>query len=160
MKNSKKNSEFTERSTRTDERFTEDALDVLLVKIIENLSKAINFEFNKGSDTAELFSMPVLDNLDYLEKSQLARDLSELLFNCRHFRDSINFRDSIESLRHFKGVLACEDRDLVEKLKLCKDIHLDTREAGDLLRLIFESYTESKSWQSQEEMNKLITNCT
>ena len=97
-----KKTDFNTLSTRADDRVSEEITDFLLSRLIEILSKSINFEFSKGQASQNLFKIPLLQNLDILQKTQLSRDLAELLFNFRHQRDSINIRQSLENLRNFK----------------------------------------------------------
>ena len=138
-------SDTLEFSTRADERLSEDAFDIYLIRIIESLSNAINFEFTKGKNSEEVFTMPAISGLDNLQKAQLARDLSELLHNLRNFRESINFRDSVESIRNFKVINILKSRDIIESLMNSNEMYLSKTESEEILNLIFIHCSESKS---------------
>lgn len=72
-----------------------------LERMIQNLSSSINEEFNKNAHTTDetLFCLPDLDVYNFHEKAQLARDLADLLFQCKTNRESIRSRQSLENIR-------------------------------------------------------------
>lgn len=142
--------ELTNLSTRTNNRNSEDFCDFGLCKVIENLSKSINTEFNKGLYD-NLFIMPELDNLSILEKSQLARDLSELLHNYRTMRESLNFRESLESLRNFKD-LKNQNEDILEEIFKGKEVLIDKNHSEEIMKLLFLTCNESESWKYREDL--------
>ena len=79
-------------------------LEILLESVIQTLSNCINGEFNRsaGSKNEELFCAPSLIGFDLTSKMQLARDLADLLYNCKSQRESILTSQSIESLRNYR----------------------------------------------------------
>ncbi|OMJ65341.1 hypothetical protein SteCoe_38444 [Stentor coeruleus] len=89
-----------------DERpsLSDSTLEILIENIIQNLSNLINAEFNKNSGTKDenLFCVPDMLNETFLSKAQLARDLSELLYNCKSKRESILSNQPYESLRNYR----------------------------------------------------------
>lgn len=144
--------EFSDFSTRADDRLSEDPIEGLMVKLIENISKSVDFEFSIKGNLNGLFSMPDLDRLNLLQKAQLARDLSELLYNIRNRKDSINIRESLGSLRNFKEVSQETHRDLITILKNSDATFLTKMETEEILNLIFSQCAESSSWVNQEEL--------
>lgn len=149
-----KKTDFNTLSTRADDRVSEEITDFLLSRLIEILSKSINFEFSKGQASQNLFKIPLLQNLDILQKTQLSRDLAELLFNFRHQRDSINIRQSLENLRNFKETTE-ESSDIIKSLSLSKEIHIPKEETDSLLNLILSVCSDSVSWKNQNEVSLL-----
>mmetsp|Transcript_10568 Transcript_10568/g.10580 ORF Transcript_10568/g.10580 Transcript_10568/m.10580 type:complete len:129 (+) Transcript_10568:1-387(+) len=87
--------------TPISEMSNEQQLSDLLEKMTQNLSSAINEEFNKNAQTTDetLFCLPDLNSFNFHEKAQLARDLADLLFQCKTNRESIRSRQSLENIR-------------------------------------------------------------
>ena len=135
--------EQTNYSTRPDDGINEEIFDLVLGKLIENLSKSISLEFGRGTDE-KLFFMPKLTHLDLTQKTDLARDLSELLFNRRNMRDSLDLRSSLESIKNFQELE--KQQDLIQKIQKGEELQITKREAETLIKLIFLQCNDSESW--------------
>ena len=115
-------------------------LEILLENTIQTLSTSINKEFNKSSGSDEaLFFLPDMLGFDFLAKVQLARDLSELLFNCKNKRDTILPSQSIESLRNYRpSSLNLTNKDLLSAI-LNQDqegVYINANDAEEILKII------------------------
>lgn len=128
-------------------------LEILIENSIQALSSCINKEFNKSSGTEEeLFLLPDMLGFDFPAKIQLARDLSELLFNCKSKRESILPSQSLESLRNYRpSQLSLTNKDLLKSI-LTQDsegIYVSANDAEELLQLIrhFTDISESNQFR-------------
>jgi hypothetical protein len=146
--------ESTNFSTRPDDPFSEEIFDALLGKLIENLSKSISLEFSNGNQDEFLFYMPKLTHLDLTQKTEMARDLSQLLFNTRTNRNSMDLRSSLESIKNFQDIENSQE-DLLQKLFEKSEIQLTKNDAQNLVRLIFLQCNDSESWVFKADLNEI-----
>ena len=133
---------------------SDNTLDILLENTIKTLSSIINTEFNKNSGSFEesLFCSPDIKDFDLLSKVQLARDLAELLSNCKSKRDTILSNQSIESLRNYRpSSIIFNNKDLLNAILHPgnEDIYLNPFEAEQLLNIInnFSATSETNKYR-------------
>ena len=146
--------ELSNFSTRPDDVLTDEICDMVIGKLIENLSKSLSFEFSQGSQKDFFFCMPKLDHLDLSQKSILARDLTELLYNQRNLKDSMDLRSSLESIKNFQEI-ENNEKDLVQMLCEGNEVYLSKKAAQDLVKLIFLECNNSESWKFRAELNEI-----
>lgn len=146
--------ELSNFSTRPDDILTDEICEMILGKLIENLSKSLSFEFSKDQGKENFFCMPKLEHLDLIQKSSLARDLTELLHNQHNLRDSINLRTSLESIKNFEEIENGK-KDLITVLAEGKEVQLSKKEARDLVKLILLECNQSESWKFKAELNEI-----
>ena len=107
------------------------------------MSKSISLEFGRGTEE-NLFFMPKLTHLDLTQKTDLARDLSELLFNCRNKQDSLDLRSSLESIKNFQELVS--EQDLIQKIQNGEELQITKQDSETLIKLIFLQCNDSESW--------------
>lgn len=120
---------------------SDNTLDLIIENTIQTLSNCINSEFNKNSGSSEedLFCAPSLINTDLTQKIQLARDLTDLLSNCKSKRDSFLTNQSVASLRNYrKSCILPNTQDLLQKIfdPTTESISLTSSQAEDILQFI------------------------
>lgn len=146
--------ELSNFSTRPDDVLNDEICEIVIAKLIENLSKSLSFEFSQGSKKDNFFCMPKLDHLDLSQKSILARDLTELLYNQRNLRDSADLRASLESIKNFQE-MENKQKDLIQIFSEGNEVYLSKREARDLVKLIFLECNNSESWKFRADLNEI-----
>ena len=134
---------------------SDNTLDLIVENTIQTLSSCINAEFNKNSGSTEedLFCAPSLINTDLLQKIQLARDLTDLLYNCKSKRDSILTNQSVASLRNYrKSCILPSTQDLIQKIfdPTSDSLSLTSSQAEDILQ-----YIQNNSLSSQTVKHRM-----
>ena len=121
---------------------------------ISTLSATINEEFNKeaGTKGESLFCLPE-ETCDYslLEKAQMARDLADLLYQCKTNQDT---RSSLQSIRSFRSSISRSWSELVPALfgERPEGLFLGPSEVQEVISLILNFAASSDTHLAKSEL--------